>query len=86
MQAFGRKVTHTNHEVFTLLPQQVNYQPQIYTVEGDWSGGAFLLVAGAIAGPITVKGLDVQSTQADKAIIKALMDCGCLTNYYDEHH
>ena len=29
-----------------------------YTVEGDWSGAAFLLVAGAIAGPITVKGLD----------------------------
>jgi len=27
-----------------------------YTVEGDWSGGAFLLVAGAIAGPIVVRG------------------------------
>jgi 3-phosphoshikimate 1-carboxyvinyltransferase len=47
-----------------------------YTVEGDWSGGAFLLVAGAVAGGITVKGLDVFSTQADKAILKTLMDCG----------
>ncbi|HXD76450.1 MAG TPA: 3-phosphoshikimate 1-carboxyvinyltransferase [Puia sp.] len=47
-----------------------------YTVEGDWSGGAFLLVAGAIAGPIVVKGLDEWSTQADKAIMKALCDCG----------
>lgn len=45
-----------------------------YTVEGDWSGGAFLLVAGAIAGPITVRGLDITSTQADTGIIKALMD------------
>lgn len=44
-----------------------------YTVEGDWSGAAFLLVAGAIAGPITVRGLDLSSTQADKAIIDALM-------------
>jgi 3-phosphoshikimate 1-carboxyvinyltransferase len=44
-----------------------------YTVEGDWSGGAFLLVAGAIAGSITVRGLDLSSTQADKAIMKALM-------------
>jgi 3-phosphoshikimate 1-carboxyvinyltransferase len=44
-----------------------------YTVEGDWSGGAFLLVAGAIAGPITVRGLDLTSTQADKAIVDALM-------------
>ncbi len=47
-----------------------------YTVEGDWSGAAFLLVAGAIAGGITVTGLDVYSTQADKAILQALMDCG----------
>jgi 3-phosphoshikimate 1-carboxyvinyltransferase len=44
-----------------------------YTVEGDWSGGAFLLVAGVIAGPITVRGLDLSSTQADKAIVDALM-------------
>jgi 3-phosphoshikimate 1-carboxyvinyltransferase len=46
---------------------------QIYTVEGDWSGGAFLLVAGAIAGPVTVRGLDLMSTQADKAIVEALI-------------
>lgn len=44
-----------------------------YTVEADWSGGAFLLVAGAIAGKVVVKGLDVFSTQADKAILQALM-------------
>jgi 3-phosphoshikimate 1-carboxyvinyltransferase len=44
-----------------------------YTVEGDWSGGAFLLVAGAVAGSITVRGLDLTSTQADKAIVDALM-------------
>ena len=49
-----------------------------YTVEGDWSGGAFLLVAGAIAGPIRVKGLDDWSTQADKAILQALCDCGAV--------
>jgi 3-phosphoshikimate 1-carboxyvinyltransferase len=44
-----------------------------YTVEGDWSGGAFLLVAGAISGSILVRGLDLSSTQADKAIVDALM-------------
>ncbi|MFL5811706.1 MAG: 3-phosphoshikimate 1-carboxyvinyltransferase [Flavisolibacter sp.] len=44
-----------------------------FTVEADWSGGAFLLVAGAIAGGISVKGLDVFSTQADKAVLQALM-------------
>lgn len=44
-----------------------------YTVEGDWSGGAFLLVAGAIAGPINVTGLSLTSTQADRKIVDVLM-------------
>lgn len=44
-----------------------------YTTEGDWSGGAFLLVAGAIAGNLTVHGLDINSTQADMTITTALM-------------
>lgn len=47
-----------------------------YTVEGDWSGGAFLLVFGAIAGNIKVAGLDIASTQADKKILEALENCG----------
>ena len=47
-----------------------------YTVEGDWSGGAFLLVAAAIAGQATVRGLDPDSTQADRAILQALQDAG----------
>ncbi|MCW3114397.1 MAG: 3-phosphoshikimate 1-carboxyvinyltransferase [Segetibacter sp.] len=77
MESFGRKVTHDNYELFHLEPQDKNYEPQIYTVEGDWSGGAFLLVAGAIAGKIEVKGLDIASTQADKEVMRALKDCGC---------
>jgi len=50
-----------------------NLKSQIdYTVESDWSGGAFLLVAGAIAGPVTIRGLDMTSSQADKAVMTAL--------------
>lgn len=69
-----------NYEEFYFAGQETHQstdEPINYTVEGDWSGGAFLLVAGAIAGNITVKGLDIFSTQADKAIITALKDCGC---------
>lgn len=47
-----------------------------YTVEGDWSGGAFLLVGAAIAGDVVVKGLDLYSAQADKAVMQALMSAG----------
>ncbi len=77
MKQFGYDVEHNNYESFTIIPiNGLTDKLLNYTVEGDWSGAAFLLVAGAIAGRITVKGLDVFSTQADKAILRALMDCG----------
>jgi 3-phosphoshikimate 1-carboxyvinyltransferase len=41
-------------------------------VEGDWSGAAFLIVAGAIAGNLRIEGLQRDSSQADKAILSAL--------------
>lgn len=76
MKRFGFKMpVNKNYEEFyfgeTTASSHSNTHD--YTVEGDWSGGAFLLVAGAIAGPITVRGLDLASTQADKAIVDALM-------------
>ncbi len=79
MQHFGWTVTHENHERFhfNIAPASNESKQMAYTVEGDWSGAAFLLVAGAIAGGIVIKGLDVFSTQADKAVLQALMDSGC---------
>lgn len=83
MKDFGMNVPkNDNHQTFTFSPvsrhlSSVNKEYINYTVEGDWSGGAFLLVAGAIAGNITVDGLDVNSTQADKKIIEALVACDC---------
>ncbi len=47
------------------------------TVEGDWSGAAFLMVAGAISGEVTVTGLDAFSYQADKRILEALQQSDC---------
>ncbi len=84
MKHFGWEVENKNYKEF-YFPETRNAKRLVaeayakaaetrnYTVEGDWSGGAFLLVAGAIAGNITVKGLDVQSKQADKAVLQALM-------------
>jgi len=65
MKHFGHNIVNHDYKLFEIYPvTQSPAQPVSYTVEGDWSGGAFLLVAGAIAGEITVKGLDVFSTQA----------------------
>jgi len=77
MEKFGLRVPENiNYEEF-IFHEDGRKEPDLrtrdYTVEGDWSGGAFLLVAGAIAGSITVRGLDRSSTQADKAILDALM-------------
>ena len=77
MKHFGYHVENDNYQSFTIKPINGLINKRInYTVEGDWSAAAFLLVAGAIAGQITVKGLDTFSTQADKAILQALIDCG----------
>jgi 3-phosphoshikimate 1-carboxyvinyltransferase len=80
MQKFGFNIPENkNYEEFNftrdLKPVSVT---NTYTVEGDWSGGAFLLVAGAIAGHITVEGLEVSSTQADKAILTAIQQTGAV--------
>ncbi len=77
MKQFGMKMPENrNYEIFYFDKTTVTADkglPVNYTVEGDWSGGAFLLVAGAVAGPVTVRGLDPGSAQADKAILEALM-------------
>lgn len=72
LKHFGWEVNHVNHERFTFTPRLEVKETIQYIVEGDWSGAAFLLVAGAIAGPIKVKGLQLNSTQADKAVMTAL--------------
>ena len=74
LNAFGWKVQHENYETFSFLAHEPLKEIIEYTVEGDWSGAAFLLVAGAIAGPIKVKGLQMGSTQADKAVMQALQN------------
>ena len=74
MKHFGYKVDNNNYESFTIHPVTIPAEKTIeYTVEGDWSGAAFLLVTGAVAGRTEVTGLNVFSTQADKAILQAIM-------------
>ncbi len=82
MKQFGWHVENRNYEEFFFGEKSAQtdvidetWQGR-YTVEGDWSGGAFLLVAAAIAGDTTINGLDLNSTQADKAIVTALKDSG----------
>lgn len=80
LEAFGLKCPeNNNYETFYFSKKALNpstAKPLNFTVEGDWSGGAFLLVAGAVAGNVAVRGLDISSSQADKAILEVLMQTG----------
>lgn len=62
-----REFYFPNQSIAAFANQEIHY-----TVESDWSSAAFLLVAAAIAGEITLKALDVFSNQADKKILQAL--------------
>lgn len=75
LKSFGITIINKNYSVFQ-IPGNQKYTPQDYTVEGDWSGGAFLLVAGAVNGQLIVNGLRTDSMQSDMAIIKALEKTG----------
>ncbi len=71
MREFGVGAKHFDHRIFEVKGRQA-YQPRDYYVEGDWSGVAFLLVAGALGGEVEVSGIDMFSAQADIQILEAL--------------
>lgn len=77
LRHFGWDVENRDYTEFYFKPAANGGRRDItYAVEGDWSSASFLLVAGAIAGDISVEGLDTGSTQADKAVLEALKLAG----------
>ena len=85
LKDFGFRIDNKNYEVFTIHPRKPLPAHSIkYTVEGDWSNASFLLVAGAIAGEVTLKGADLNSSQGDKNIMEALYDCGAEVNIHQK--
>jgi len=83
LEGFGIKINNDHFKQFNIKGNQ-KYKPTIFEVESDWSGGAFLLVAGVIAGDIIVHGLHPQSHQSDKAIITALDKAGARMSITDK--
>jgi len=75
MEHFGVTVMHENYKRFSIEGSQ-NYQGMTYQIEGDWSGAAFHLVGGAIAGDVTLTDINPDSKQADVKIIDVLKSVG----------
>jgi len=80
---FGISIRHTDFQKFEI---EGNQQPNAmeYTVEGDWSAASFLLVGGAIAGRVSVSGLNPNSAQADRAIVDVLQLAGAKVEWENE--
>lgn len=57
---------------FLVKGGQTYRSPEKVSVEGDWSGAAFWIVAGGIGGDITCTGLRQDSCQGDKEIVSLI--------------
>jgi 3-phosphoshikimate 1-carboxyvinyltransferase len=75
LKKFGIKVENHGYSEFRISGRQ-KFIPARIDIEGDWSGAAFLLCAGAIGGSVSVTGLNPESCQPDRAIITALKKSG----------
>lgn len=74
MARFGVPVTASADG---FVPAGAPYRtPETLTVEGDWSGAAFWLAAGALSGPVTVTGLSADTAQGDRAMAELLRKFG----------
>ena len=60
------------------------YKAADFSIEGDWSAAANFLVAGAIFGSAEIKGLDMQSLQADITITDILVEAGAIVSQIEE--
>ena len=72
---FGVEICHNDYKEFYIEGGQ-RYRPAFFSIEGDWSAAAMLLVAGAVAGEVTVKNVSMLSKQADTAVCTALVRAG----------
>lgn len=72
MEQFGLPVpVNHNYCSFEFTSKKNGDRPleRTFTVEGDWSGASFLLVAAALSGDVTIEGLNADSLQADRQIL-----------------
>ena len=75
LKNFGIDIKHNDYRQFFIEGGQ-RYVPTRYRIEGDWSAAATLLVAGAVAGEVTLHNVSILSKQADTAVCTALVRAG----------
>lgn len=76
LKDFGIKIENNNYREFIIKGNQ-KYKSIEYTVESDFSQGAFFLCADAIGNDININGLKENSVQGDKVGIDILKEMNC---------
>ena len=72
MRDFGYECECSKRDVIILSPPKDPPKDIVIHIEGDWSGGSFLILAGALSGDLTIWGLYEHSIQADRRILEVL--------------
>lgn len=72
---FGVEIFQRDYSEF-YIPGNQRFAATYFSIEGDWSAAAMLLVAGATAGEVTVRNVSLLSKQADTSICTALVRSG----------
>ncbi len=83
LSKFGVEISHDNLRHFKIKGNQ-KYLPTNYTIESDWSSASYWLVASALGKQISVEGLNSNSLQADRAILKAFEAANCTVEYREK--
>lgn len=77
IERFGVEIMHQSGDYTEFyIEGGQHFTPADYTIESDWSAAAMMMVAGAIAGEVTVRNISMLSKQADIAVCRALERAG----------
>ena len=82
LKQFGVEVNFENNTFF--LDGTSAFHATHYSVEGDWSGASYPLVAAALGHELVTKGLSMNSKQADKKLIDFLIKSNCQVTISNE--
>jgi 3-phosphoshikimate 1-carboxyvinyltransferase len=83
LKKFGIVILNNDYREFIIEGEQ-KYRATNYTVEGDFSQGAFWLAAGVLGARVTCTNLKVNSIQGDRAIIDIIKKLGGRINCEDD--
>ena len=81
MARFGVIVAREGWQKFTVAADQSYRSPETIQVEGDASSASYFLAAGALSGPVKVRGVGKNSIQGDVAFAEVLARMGANISY-----